>query len=104
MGKIAEMEDPVQMKKVKINNYKEEEWKKVCTDVMAEGVRLKFVTNQELKNKLLQTGSKNLIEANPRDTYRGVGKGLYDKKLGNKNEWGRNELGKILMQLRSGLK
>lgn len=70
------------------------DWEAVKQTIMNDIVQSKFMQNPDLCEKLLQTGDRELIEGNNwGDTYWGV---CYGK--------GRNELGKILMNLRSMLR
>jgi ribA/ribD-fused uncharacterized protein len=63
--------------------------------VMLHGLRMKFNQHEDLKQKLLDTGDRDLIEYAPwGDTYWGV-----DKK-----KFGQNRLGKLLMTVRAGLR
>ena len=69
-------------------------WESVKRDVMKGVIRAKFEQNPELREKLLATGDAELIEGNHwDDTYWGV---CHNK--------GRNELGKILVNVRSELR
>lgn len=66
------------------------DWEQVKIKVMHDIVTVKFQTNPELKQMLLDTGKAELIEDNTwGDTFWGTCAGK-----------GRNELGKILMQVR----
>ena len=104
MEKILKEIDPRQQKKTKIKGYKEQEWLKVAEEVMLEGVRKKFTHNLNLKQKLVATGRKMLVEANPNDSHWGIGMGMHNKKINQKTKWGRNILGRILMQVREEMK
>ena len=67
------------------------DWNDVKKDIMLTLIREKFKKNPKLKLKLLETGSKQLIEGNTwGDIYWGMCKGV-----------GENNLGKIVMQVRS---
>lgn len=57
---------------------------------MYEGLRHKFTQNKELKQKLLETGDRKIIEHTDRDKYWGDGG----------NGEGKNRLGILLMKLR----
>lgn len=71
-----------------------DDWEQVKDDTMYEIVLKKFQYNIELKELLLETDNLELIEGNTwNDTYWGVCNGV-----------GQNKLGKILMQVREGLK
>lgn len=69
------------------------DWNDVKVDVMYQIVKDKFSRNPELKEKLLSTGTLQLIEGN----YWG------DKFWGICNGEGENHLGKILMRVRREL-
>ena len=65
----------------------------------------KFTQNVDLKEKLLGTLNKTLIECNPKDPYWGIG-----LSLGNPNIWvparwkDENRLGKILSSVREEIR
>lgn len=66
------------------------DWEKVKLGIMKEILKCKFDQHPELKEKLLQTGNRLLVEGNTwHDTYWGVCDGK-----------GSNHLGKLLMELR----
>lgn len=70
------------------------DWDKVKIDIMYEIVLLKFAQNPELLQKLLETENAILIEGNTwGDKFWG--------KVPDRHGEGRNELGNILMQVRS---
>lgn len=71
-----------------------EDWEQVKNQIMYEICLAKFSQNEDLKEKLLNTGDEELVEGNTwHDTYWGV----YNRK-------GKNKLGKILMRVREELK
>lgn len=66
------------------------DWEEVKLGIMEEILRCKFDQNPDLKEKLIETNDRLLIEGNTwNDTYWGVSKGN-----------GKNNLGKLLMKLR----
>ncbi|KKN70547.1 hypothetical protein LCGC14_0429780 [marine sediment metagenome] len=69
------------------------DWDTMKLLVMKNVVRCKFTQNQTLRNKLILTGSEELIEVN---TWRDIFWGIYQGK-------GQNHLGKLLMLVRSEL-
>ncbi|QLI81611.1 NADAR family protein [Chitinibacter fontanus] len=69
------------------------DWESVKEEIMLTGLREKF-SNPELKELLLSTGKKILIENSPYDSYWGIGQ----------NGKGKNRLGVLLMQLRTEFK
>ena len=72
------------------------DWEDVKLGIMEELVRAKFTQNLDLKEKLLSTGERKILEGNSwHDTFWGV-----DEK-----SWqGENHLGKILMKVRGELR
>lgn len=71
-----------------------EDWETVKYDVMYEICLAKFLQNPDLLEKLIQTGSAELVEGNT----------WGDKVWGVCHGVGENHLGKILMKIRSKLK
>jgi ribA/ribD-fused uncharacterized protein len=88
-----------------INDFDEILWEKKREDVMYIACFEKFNQNQDLKNTLLQTKDKILVEASPYDCCYGIGlKWDDDLVLDEKNWLGLNLLGKILMKIRNDLR
>jgi ribA/ribD-fused uncharacterized protein len=59
------------------------------------------IFNKNLKEKLLETGDKILVEASPIDLIWGVGLHEDDDKILDEANWkGENRLGKVLMKVR----
>mmetsp|Transcript_21014 Transcript_21014/g.44354 ORF Transcript_21014/g.44354 Transcript_21014/m.44354 type:complete len:223 (+) Transcript_21014:275-943(+) len=102
-----------------VKGYDDGKWCEVRYDVCRDALHAKFGQNEELKNVLLQTGEKILLEA-ARDKVWGVGVVEYTKEddadgktVGAKNretggwdvepkDWvGENLLGRCLMDVRS---
>lgn len=70
------------------------DWEQVKDTIMYEICLAKFSTNKDLKERLLATGDEELIEGNTwGDRYWGQVEGV-----------GKNQLGKILMKVRSELR
>ena len=70
---------------------------------MEELIRCKFTQNADLAEKLCNTGTLVLGEANSYDRYWGTGISIVSKNTMTQNQWGQNKLGKMLMKLRSTL-
>ena len=69
------------------------DWDAIKLGIMEDLIRQKFTRHQDLREQLLATGTKELVEGNTwGDTYWGVCNGK-----------GQNQLGKILMKVRSEL-
>lgn len=70
------------------------DWETVKDDIMYLLVSVKFFLHQDLREKLLATGTEELVEGNNwNDTYWGVCNGV-----------GQNKLGEILMRVREELR
>ena len=69
------------------------DWDSVREEVMKKALEAKFTQNEALKQILLSTKGKELVEASPTDIYWGIGKARK----------GQNRLGKLLMELRDTL-
>jgi ribA/ribD-fused uncharacterized protein len=70
------------------------DWDQVKYGVMLECVQAKFEQHKDLRDLLLSTGDEEIVEDSPIDSYWGCGA---DGK-------GQNNLGKILMEVRSRLR
>lgn len=69
------------------------DWEAVKQDIMWQGVLTKFRMHDDIRRILLSTQDSILVEDSPTDYYWGCGK----------ERTGRNELGKMLMQVRQWL-
>lgn len=78
----------------RLRSYQRKDWFSVNISVMDEVIEAKFTQNADLKQLLLDTGDREIIEDSPVDSFWGCGA---DRK-------GRNELGKALMRLRDKLR
>lgn len=86
--------DPSTAKRKGRNVILRHDWENVKDNVMEDCVRDKFTRNEELRQKLLDTGNEELVEGNTwNDTYWGICRSR-----------GRNMLGKILMKVREELR
>ncbi|OAX83749.1 hypothetical protein ACJ72_01882 [Emergomyces africanus] len=86
-----------------IPNFDDDVWKKHRYEIVVKGNYLKFTQNLDLKENLLATGDRQLVEASPRDRIWGVGYGA--KNAGaNRKTWGLNLLGKALMEVREQIR
>jgi len=95
LSKIANASGPHEAKKLgrKVSPLLKD-WDRRKVDIMAQLVSAKFMTHQELEDKLLATGNAKLEEDAYWDSFWGTGR----------NGKGRNEMGKILMRLREKLR
>lgn len=86
-----------------VRNFDLEVWKREADGVVEEGNLRKFGQSEELKEILLGTGDRQLIEASPDDMIWGIGFDS-DNAEGKESEWGNNGLGKALMKARERLR
>jgi hypothetical protein len=89
----------------KIKNYNDTEWAKVREDRMYNAICHKFMSDPKLRQKLLDTGNKILVEGTPMDPVWGVMIKWDDDRILDERNWkGQNLLGKVLMNVRKNLK
>lgn len=89
----------------KVRNFNQELWDKAKYLIVLNGNYAKFSQNKEMRDFLLGTKDKILVEANPLDTIWGIGLGEDNEKASNPNLWcGQNLLGFALMEVRDDLK
>ena len=71
---------------------------------MKEGLYAKFIQNDILKRKLLDTNDFILVEASPYDSIWGIGMTSAVASKVSQNQWkGKNLLGIALMEVRANL-
>ncbi len=92
---------PIEVKALgrQVKNFDDEIWKENRYRIVKEGNILKFIQHSDLKEKLLATKGKMLVEASPRDRIWGIGYGAKNA-LANKERWGLNLLGLVLVEIR----
>ena len=88
-----------------VKNYNETVWSALREPSMYIAIMAKFSSSVYLRDKLLATGNKILVEGTPFDPIWGVMiKWDDDRILDEKNWKGQNLLGKVLMRVRNDLK
>jgi len=89
----------------RVKRYDEAIWKRACMGIVYKGNLAKFTQNEDLKEELLNTGNKVLVEASPVDFIWGIELAENDPKAENPAEWrGTNLLGFTLMLVRNEIK
>jgi len=85
----------------KVANFDNELWEKFKYEFVKQGNYHKFSQNKKLKEYLLTTSNRVLVEASPVDRIWGIGLAKNDEKAQNPNLWrGDNLLGFALMEVR----
>jgi len=89
----------------KVANYNEEVWSAKQEEVMREILKAKFTQNDAIRKLLIDTEDKMIANADPRDSYWGIGTSSGTTIAKDPTKWkGKNMMGKILMELRTELR
>ena len=87
-----------------VSNYDEHFWNGVRQIVVYEGLLAKFSQNQDLKDRLKDTGGAVLAECAVKDLIWGTGLSMNDPNRFDMSKWrGQNLLGYTLMMVRERL-
>ena len=87
-----------------IKHFDEQIWLEQRFDIVVKGNYLKFSQNPELKQFLLNTSYRVIVEASPVDPIWGIGMAADHRDAANPKRWkGLNLLGFALMQVRDQL-
>jgi ribA/ribD-fused uncharacterized protein len=88
-----------------VTGFDEARWNGVCREIVYRGNMAKFGQNADLRELLLATGDKTLVEASPKDRIWGIGLAADDPRATNRSAWrGKNWLGEALMRVRADLR
>lgn len=106
-SKILATDSPAEAKylarNVNMSRDRGKSWERWKYHVVERGSFLKFSQNEDLKKQLLETGERELVEANPNDRTWGVGFSA-DLAEEYRDSWGMNLLGQALMSVREQLR
>ncbi|WP_432664407.1 NADAR family protein [Wukongibacter baidiensis] len=103
---ILKSNSPKQIKEFgrKVRHFDEEIWRRKRSAIILNGNFAKFLQDNELKQYLIQTKGKVLVEASPFDKIWGIGLSVDDENIKNPLLWkGQNLLGFALMEVRDEL-
>ena len=85
----------------KVRGFKDKLWKQWRYQIVLQASYAKFTQNKRLKEILLSTKGKTLVEASPSDRIWGVGLRASDPRIKKKETWrGLNLLGYALTETR----
>ncbi len=107
LKEILDVEHPHDAKKLgrKVQNFDPAIWDEHKFEIVVNGNYEKFSQNEDLKDFLINTGDRVLVEASPRDRIWGIGMAQSNEKAMNPNLWrGQNLLGYVLMEVRDQLR
>ena len=106
-GKILKATNPGAAKVLgrEVLGFSDEVWVQHRYPIVCRANRAKFAQNPALRDFLLRTGDKVLVEASPVDRIWGIGLAATNHNADNPNHWkGLNLLGFALMQVRDELR
>ncbi len=106
LQEILKVDHPHDAKKLgrKVSDFDPSVWNTHKFEIVVKGNEAKFSQNSLLKEFLLNTKERILVEASPRDRIWGIGMGQSNEKVMNPNLWrGQNLLGYALMEVRDML-
>jgi ribA/ribD-fused uncharacterized protein len=107
MQAVMETPMPNEQKRIgrNIKNYDDGAWSAVRYEIVKDGVRAKFTQNVDLREGMLASGNKHIVEASPYDAVWGIAMGEDDPDRFDESKWrGANLLGKCCMDVRDELR
>jgi len=105
--RILKTTDPGEAKALgrKVRGFDDARWAAARYEIVVEGSVHKFASHPKLRDFLLATGDRVLVEASPRDRIWGIGLGRNNTDATNPSRWrGQNLLGFALMEARARLR
>ncbi|PHI17971.1 hypothetical protein CEQ90_20380 [Lewinellaceae bacterium SD302] len=106
MNQILETDNPRKQKEYGrlVGNFDATIWNEKSLKIVYAGNYQKFSQNEKLRNHLVSTKGKTIVEASPYDKIWGIGLSKKDSSVRDIREWkGRNLLGIILTEVRENL-
>lgn len=107
LDKILDCKSPAEAKKLgrEVRNYDNDKWLSNRFQIVKEGNFHKFNQNQSLKEFLLDSKDRILVEASPVDAIWGIGMASDNEDSNDPNKWkGLNLLGFALMEVRDEIR
>lgn len=106
LSEIINCDSPAEAKKLgrKVNGFISDKWDKQKYQIVKQANLFKFSQNKDLKEFLLNTKNRVLVEASPTDRIWGIGMSQSSENAKNPLMWrGENLLGFALMEVRDEL-
>lgn len=107
LKEILNSKSPAQAKALgrKVKKFDNKLWSENCYNIVKKGNYEKFLQNEDLKQFLLNTKKRVLVEASPVDKIWGIGLAQDNPQVELASKWkGDNLLGFALMEVREQLK
>ena len=105
--KIMDTRNPKEQKALGrlVKGFEVEKWNNSAKEIVFEANHAKFSKNPFMKQMLLDTGDRELVEASPFDKIWGIGMDTSDPDVLDKTKWrGTNWLGEALMRVRKSIR
>lgn len=105
-GQIMSTTSPGAIKALgrQVKGYSDERWDACKFKVVVNGNYLQFSQNKEMRDILIGSGTRELVEASAKDAIWGIGLNESSAKKTDKSQWGQNLLGKAIMEARVHIK
>jgi ribA/ribD-fused uncharacterized protein len=103
-ARVLETSDPKQAKDLgrHVRDFSEPDWVSARYDIVVRGNLAKFSQHADLREFLVSTGDRVLVEASPLDRVWGIGLAADDPRAADPAQWlGENLLGKALVDVRA---
>ena len=107
LNQIIKCETPAEAKKLgrKVKNFDPQKWDENKFSIVCKGNLHKFEQHEDLKDYLITTGDRVIVEASPVDPVWGIGLAKDHHDAGIPMNWkGENLLGFALMEIREELR
>lgn len=106
-ARIMSAVDPADQKRYgrMVQGFDKTKWEANARKIMYKGLYAKFKQNLALKQALLATGDRTMVEASPEDRIWGIGVHWKNDKVDDPKNWrGTNWLGETLTQVRDDIR
>jgi hypothetical protein len=104
---IMKATDPYDQKMLgrDVSPFNKDKWEAIAREVVYKGNYAKFTQHPDLRQKLMDTGDKVIVEASPDDRIWGIGLRSSDPRAQDPKTWrGTNWLGEAIMRVREQLR
>ena len=105
-NEIMAIDDPVLIKRMgkRVQGITQQQWHDVAPPIIKIGLEAKFSQCQEARKELLNSANLTLAESSPTDAFWGIFLGITSPLLQQKPWPGQNQMGKLLMEVRSQIR